>query len=89
MLAGMTGLDDSLAVKPNVALPPAGSTLFHEALAIVASDPATERVPFHELVTVSSLASTQLTDQPYMVEVVGLDTVTWPWNPPGQAVVMA
>jgi len=35
-----------------------------------------------------TLASTQPTVHPYKVNVVGLVTVTWPWNPPGQVVVM-
>ena len=87
MLDGTTGVLVSLAVNPNVALPDGGSRLFQSAFLIVASDPAADMVPFHELDTVSSLASTQLTVQPNSVDVVGLVTVTWPWKPPGQVFV--
>jgi hypothetical protein len=78
-----------LAVKPNEVLPPGASTLFHDAFFIVASDPACDSVPFQELVMVSPSDITQLTVQPYMVDVVGFDTVTWAWKPPGQVVVSA
>src|SRR5438105_7082172 len=88
MLDGTAGVLVSLAVNPNVALPDGGSRLFQSAFLIVASDPAADMVPFHELDTVSSLASTQLTVQPNSVDVVGLVTVTWPWKPPGQVFVI-
>src|SRR5579872_235746 len=80
---GTLGVAVEFAVNPNEVLAPAARTLFQFALFMVASDPAVVRLPFQALLIVSPSASTQLTVQLYMVDVVGLVTVTWAWKPPG------
>jgi hypothetical protein len=77
-----------LAVKPKLVLPLGASTLFQPAFFMVASDPAWDSDPFHALLMVCPSGVTQVTVQPYMVEVVGLATVTCAWKPPGHELVM-
>jgi hypothetical protein len=79
MLVGAVGLAAEFAVNPKFALPAAGRVRFQSVDFTVASDPACDRVPFQTLLMVSPLASTQLTVQPNIVDVVGFATVTWAW----------
>jgi hypothetical protein len=88
MLAGTGVVPAKFAVKPNDAEAPGARTRSQSADFTVASDPAWDSVPFHALLMVSPSASTQLAVQPYSVLVVEFLTVIWPWNPPGQVLVV-
>ena len=85
MLDGAVGVPVYEDVYPNEVVPPAASWLFQLADFTVASDPACVSVPFQALLMVSPSGMTTVTVQPCIVEVVGLETVTCAWKPPGQA----
>jgi hypothetical protein len=75
-------------VNPKLVLVPASRTLFQLAFFISASDPAVVRFPFQALLIVSPSGRSQLTVQLVKLAVLGFDTVTFAWNPPGQELVM-
>ena len=64
--------------RPTEADPPGASVAFHEALAIVTTDPDCDIVPFQLLVTWLPAGSVKLIDQPVWVVVVGLVIVKVP-----------
>jgi hypothetical protein len=74
--------------KPNPAVPPAPSEPFQPTFAAVTAAPLDVTVAFHAWVIVCPLGNAQVTRQPEMALLPVLVTVTSPWKPPGQKLVI-
>ena len=78
---------EPLARKPNTVDPEAGIDALYETLLTETSEPLVVNVPLHSCVMLWPEARVQRTVQPFTADEPAF-TVTWPWKPPCQELVV-